>query len=478
MLRTVTTRRLAAPVKLERDDLGKIFRRLSEAGWTPAAFESKRTFLKLAGLDANQDLDRAASVFWLPEASVAGDVFFRDRDVYYCMVSAGRAGSTVLTGSAYFTTSSSTEPSEAPDLELGLITDQPDGSEERLTGFAEAFRNAVLFSLDGRRTRHMNFDWAQPAQGPGRLARLQTPKEGDATVRFQTAHLDSDAIEGAITLSTSSARELLQTLSRARFARERDIVSGGAKRPEDIKLSLEDLKRAKLVRVEYLLECRKSGALLTRLSDSLVLKSAEVGSLLCPSCSAPFHSELVSEGYSLSELGQNLVQSSRWMTVWLTNKLVELGVPIDSILWNLTEGPEEVDVVVEFLGNLWILELKDREFGAGDAYPFNYRRSRYNPEKAFVVTTDKVSPDAKRVLEEFHADSKDLYRRLYGASKTSGESGLVLIEGLEQAEEILSTEIPLAGIRHADRRLSLLDGSTGFDLTMILAPRFGYRVGA
>jgi hypothetical protein len=72
------------------------------------------------------------------------------------------------------------------------------------------------------------------------------------------------------------------------------------------------------------------------------------------------------------------------MTIWVTHKLSELGVPSEAVLWNLSESGDEIDIVVEFLGQLWIFELKDREFGSGDAHPFNYRRVRYHAQKQLL----------------------------------------------------------------------------------------------
>ena len=53
---------------------------------------------------------------------------------------------------------------------------------------------------------------------------------------------------------------------------------------------------------------------------------------------------------------------SHWMTVWLTNLLIGLGVPEKSIIWNLAESGEEIDLAVGLLNRLWIFELKDRDF--------------------------------------------------------------------------------------------------------------------
>jgi hypothetical protein len=148
------------------------------------------------------------------------------------------------------------------------------------------------------------------------------------------------------------------------------------------------------------------------------------------------------------------------MTIWVTNLLVQLGVPLVSVLWNLSESGEEVDIVVEFLGQLCIFELKDREFGAGDAHPFNYRRVRYRAEKAIVVTADKVSVDAKRILKELQQESQ-----------SENKMGIVLVEGLGKAHEILQKEVSAAALKDATRRLEALGELTGYDFSGVVEKR-------
>lgn len=79
------------------------------------------------------------------------------------------------------------------------------------------------------------------------------------------------------------------------------------------------------------------------------------------------------------------------MTIWVTSLLNKLGVPLETILWNVSEAGDEVDILVDFLGQLWIFELKDsREFGSGCS-SLNYRQVRYRATKAIIITTEKVS---------------------------------------------------------------------------------------
>ncbi len=465
----VRTDRLLADISLDREELDKVLRRLVHAGWVPAAQQARAEFYRLAGMESPDSPRRVTSVYG---SEVAGDVFFRDQDVYYCTTKISGESNVFL--SNVTTVSGESEESTGAQLELGLISEQADGGEERLASFAEAFKAAALASLDGRRTRHMRFVWTRPTGRTARLDELRK-RQGDS-VRFESGSVSAEGLEGARILSTPSARELLQTLSRAGFARERDVLSAklkssedALKSSEDAQKSLEELKRANLVKTEYLLECRRTNRPLTRLANKDALDAA--GGLICPNCSQPFKDESISEGYSISKLGSQLTQNSRWMTVWVTDLLINLGVPSDSILWNVTEGSEEIDIVADVAGNLWIFELKDREFGAGDAYPFNYRRARYEPQMAFVITTGIVSPDAKRVLEEQYGD-----RRASVSAFRKKDDNLRLIEGLAAANEALEIEVLMAAIRYADSRLSRLSPFTGYDLTTVLATRFGYKV--
>jgi hypothetical protein len=88
------------------------------------------------------------------------------------------------------------------------------------------------------------------------------------------------------------------------------------------------------------------------------------------------------------------------MSIWVTELLLENGVERDNLRWGLEINGKELDVVLNMWGLRVFFELKDREFGLGDAYPFVYRVSRYGGNWGIVVTTDKVAKDAKKFLGE------------------------------------------------------------------------------
>jgi hypothetical protein len=149
------------------------------------------------------------------------------------------------------------------------------------------------------------------------------------------------------------------------------------------------------------------------------------------------------------------------MTVWVTERLRRVGVPVASILWNLSESGEEVDLLLEFLEEVWIFELKDRTFSAGDAYPFNYRRARYGADKAFVITTEEVAPDARRVFDEL----TDQARRAVQVVRP------VYIEGLDAVEPELREHVARSAANLAAQQLQPLSVATGYDVRRVVEQR-------
>jgi len=101
-----------------------------------------------------------------------------------------------------------------------------------------------------------------------------------------------------------------------------------------------------------------------------------------------------------TERGKRLIDGSLWMSIWITELLKENEVKKEGIKWRLEASGEDLDIMVEDFDSRIFLELKDREFGLGDAYPFIYRTTRYGGTFGVVVTMDKVSTDAKKFFGE------------------------------------------------------------------------------
>jgi hypothetical protein len=452
-------------VKMEPADLLAILLSLSEREWTPALIESQKAFVQMAGVKdlsllsklRNSDMQRLRS----PDKASGGDVFFRDKDMYYLVVTSGEPvidsfGRPIFRSEEY----------PQPVLEIGIISPESSELEERLRLFASVVESAIKNNLDGRRTRHMTFEWSERKPGTPRLDKLTSEVERETGPNFSRASLNDKEVEAARILTNKLERDTLIDISQAGFARQRDILNGKPKQSSEIRATIATLKQAGLLNAEYLLECKRTSAPLTRLKDLGQLLLPEVGSLLCGACGAEFRAEVANEGYFLTELGRKLSRQSHWMTVWVTEMLTRAGVPESSILWNISESGEEVDLLVEFMGQLWIFELKDREFGSGDAHPLNYRQVRYRANNSIVVTTERVSKDAKRVFSDLAKESRRL-----------GVTEPTYVEGLESAYETLRREMSKAALQYAVGRINILSAISGYDLGAVLKERFREALG-
>ncbi len=457
MITTITRR---TETEISPHNLPTILRKLDNEGWKPAIYESSRTLLNLAGIEAEPDvkLRQIQPAPFRLGRTAEGDVFFHEHEIFYLALIGDQDSLDDELEIRY----RAATPDELKFTEVGIITHNPEDGLERLKAFISVVERAALDCIDGRKARHINFDWQEPVLDK-QLKEILRASSEDSRVKLKTAELTNDEVAAANVLSSHPARELLIEISGSGFVRSQDLLRKKTK-DEDVEKNLETLRVNNLVKTEFLLECRANSNRLTRLPSKEKLESEEIASLICASCGRRFGDEVISEGYSTSELGKKLASKSHWMTVWLTNLLIDLGIPTQSIIWNLSEAGEEIDLAVGFLNSLWIFELKDRDFEAGDAYPLNYRRSRYRADKSIILTTGKVSKDAKKVFDELaeevrrngvHRSGKPLY-----------------IEGLNQARTTLEKEISNSTFRYAKRRLDPIGFNSGFNLTEILRKKF------
>jgi hypothetical protein len=453
-----TTRHLLK-IKLEPQDLRLSLLALPEDKWEPVMLGQRRHFLKLAGVDhevSHDDLVQENRRTRVRRAEGTGDIFFiGDLTLYVLM---GTPESNLVYDE--FGRPVRVGPGNTDTIEVGIIGEDKDRSASVIAEFEADLEVAIRSVLDGRKTRHMDFEWESVSLEAARLASTLA-SEGDTT-NFQTAQLDDEAVSAALSLAERDVRDFAILTSEAVFLREEDAKGRKYKSGSSVENLVSKLRESGVVVAEYLLECSKRGVRLARFASPEDLAEPKVGSLKCATCGSSYSDEKLTEGYSLSALGRSLTQKSQWMTVWVTNLLVELGVPIENIVWNVTDSGEEVDLIVEFLGQIWIFELKDREFGAGDAHPFNYRRVKFGANQAIIITTDKVSKDAKRVFEDLSRD--DPYRR---------SIQILFVEGLEKATETLRSLISGAAMRYARQRLYSMSELEGYDLDTVLKAKYG-----
>lgn len=438
---------VSAPVTLTADQLKAAIQTINDEEWVASGLASARHFLHLAGTpDAPITLSPSRRFGALVDGvgdDEWGDIFFRADSFYFVTNKSLRGASRLSVGGI------------GPDSSLVAA-----GVEE----LRAVVKAGVLDSMDGRSTRHMRFDWAPVADSNGFEQLIDHLRQRGSEPAFTQASLDEGTTSAAAVLAEKSSRELLRELVPVRFARTHDILSKRGNKTKAVEETLAGLAAAGLTAAEHTLQCRKTSTPLTHFSDPSLLNQEPVASLRCASCSRPYSDELLVEGHGVTSQGVTLMQGSHWMTIVTTAALVSAGVPVESIRWGLEENGDEIDIVVEHLDQIWVFELKDREFGPGDAHPFNYRRTRYRASRAVVVTTETVARQAKQVF----ADAAD-GRRVRG-SEVPAEP--IYIEGLAQLEQSLEREFARATLEYTARRVRPVTFPVNLDLTKVLVQKF------
>jgi hypothetical protein len=258
----------------------------------------------------------------------------------------------------------------------------------------DTITQAAMASLDGRRLRGMDFTWSLSAPSFRDTEFRGRPRREQRLQSRQAEYTPSEASQASI-LSSAPHRDFLIRLAQVR-GKARSVDAGSEVGPE-IPNALLD---ANLITQEYLLICRQDSHTICSLADKTQLAVEPLGTAKCSICGRRFSDELVQDIFAMSEEGSKLVTKSHWMTVWVTDLLVASGIGRDAITWNATAGEDEIDIITDMYGTRVFFELKDRDFGVGDAYPFLYRLERYGGSMGVVISTDSVAEEVKKLLQE------------------------------------------------------------------------------
>jgi hypothetical protein len=267
-------------------------------------------------------------------------------------------------------------------------------AQSHLEEFCEVVKKAAALSLDGRRLRGMNFTWRN---GDPRLSlsrfRVAAANRVDQLKSKDPEYSDIQASQSVL-LSSADHRAFLLGLAQARGkARSADI---NAEVGSEI---VTPLLNAELIGKEYLVVCRKDSHTICTVRDRSQLENDSV-EIHCTICARPFRDEFIQEIFFISNAGTKLLNSSQWMTIWITDILKKAGIGFDKVKWSTAASEDEIDVVVDVHGKKIFLELKDREFGVGDAYPFLYRIQRYGGSLGIVVCTSRIGDEVKTLFRE------------------------------------------------------------------------------
>jgi hypothetical protein len=332
-------------------------------------------------------------------------------------------------------------------------------TEKALNKFCTDIKEGIKARFDGRRVRAMEFDWKRLELRPPRYGRRryppyrafseEEPERGEAEFAYTEPSYSPEDVQPARFLVDMEIRTFILKLAQVAKMREKDaadIVKG------DI---LQHILSLGLVGEEYLLMCKQDQHTICVVPSKDDLSKDSMSSLRCSVCGRSFPQENLQVIYTLTERGKKLVDHSLWMSIWTTELLKENGVRKDTIKWGLEASGEELDVMIEDFGSRIFFELKDREFGLGDAYPFVYRTTRYAGRIGIVATMDKVSTDAKKFFEE------ETQRREYPVQ-------IRYLEGPEAIQQGIAKLIKEESLLQARNLVLPFSRAIGFDLWHIV----------
>ncbi len=263
----------------------------------------------------------------------------------------------------------------------------------RIEDFCARVEAAAREGLDGRRVRGMDFTWANVAPELSRASRRRFFKGAELSTNIPVY----SAIESrwAQLVSNHEKRAFLLGLAQVRGkARAMDATLGIG--PE----VTQPLLDSGLLRKEYIVSCRQDSHTICSVTDRLDVETGVSSRLRCSVCERPFGEELLQEILVLTTEAEALLAKSRWMTIWVTDLLIASGVGRGQISWNAAAGEDEIDIMLDLWGLRIFFELKDREFGSGDAVKFLFRVQRYGGDFGTIISTDRVSDEVKKLVKE------------------------------------------------------------------------------
>ena len=183
--------------------------------------------------------------------------------------------------------------------------------------------------------------------------------------------------------------------------------------------SEDDISRLaslQLLRKEQVLICKRTSNLLNRLASIDVLKDLDERGVVCASCG---------------------------------RKLFEYH-----------EEGEEVDAFVDVDGSLLLVELKDKEFSMGHAYPLPGRIAMYHPDYTLIVTTERVAKEVRDYFERIKPETQMLYA-----------------EGLDLLQVFLENVVDSARAKKAKTLLERFNPLTiGVDIPALVGAKLGIRI--
>lgn len=283
------------------------------------------------------------------------------------------------------------------------------------------------------------------------------------SLKFTKPNYDENELKASILLTQKKIKELVVLISKGNIVLEENLL----KKTEDKQIRsrhINQLLEAGIIMQYHVIQCKKSSKLLADFSDEEGKIDNLLSSMKCSDCARNYSEELKKVGYKLTTVGTNLIQSNHWMTIFVTNELNKQGIPLDSILWNIELGADEIDLIIKLRKQLFVVELKDKEFGPGNVHALNFRRSKFNADKAIIITTEKVAETAKAIFEDIKKDFR---------GENPDKVIPIYIEGLDNVTHILSNIFEHISLYEIYYKIKHIETITGFRLIDLIDKKYG-----
>jgi hypothetical protein len=203
------------------------------------------------------------------------------------------------------------------------------------------------------------------------------------------------------------------------------------------------LESAGLIARDVVVICRKSQAQINRLPSLGTIESLASQGVRC-ACGRQIDDERAEEAVTVTDMGRELLDGSKWFSILLVDELLRLHVAPDRILIEQESGGDEMDCIADISGEVVFFELKDKEFSLGNAYSFGAKMGIVRPEHPVIVTSEYVGNDAKDHFSRASAASGSRRYRTYTGYDEEEQRPVRYVEGLDNLRsglEGLVTEI-------------------------------------
>ncbi|MCE5172443.1 hypothetical protein LQV63_24510 [Paenibacillus profundus] len=178
---------------------------------------------------------------------------------------------------------------------------------------------------------------------------------------------------------------------------------------DDISTRIEQLKEDDLIKSEYVVLCKKTSEQLNKAPTRESIDIMGQHGIKCSKCNRLIADEIIEELLTTTSSCNKMLDGSLWMTIILVDKLLSFGIPLDEILVNIEEGPEEIDAIITIGENLLLFELKDSQFSLGHAYAFQSRLGVYNADTGVIWATKGIAPEVKEHFNKVKPDASLCY---------------------------------------------------------------------